>query len=210
MTRRGVYRGLYSSLLDDPDYQRLSSHGRLVLLTLRLSAQAGAAAIFRVYRGVIAEQTGLEPCEVETAFAELARTPAPEKPWIFQEGPVVWVRNALRYDPNIRLADLKHRKSIERAVAALPRLAIVASFCRYYQIASPFDGASEGLGSPSEDLSPPSTESEVPETESEEGVRASSPTATTPSSAPLTADRNSHPSPALPASRHGLVDAWRR
>lgn len=170
MTRRGVYRGIFSSLIDDPDYQKLSSDARLVLLTLRLSAQAGAAAIFRVYVAVLAEQTGLESRDVEKALAELATSPSSEKPWVVQEGPVVWVRNALRYDPNIRLADPKHVKSIERAVAALPRLAIVANFCRYYQIASPFDGSGEGLGRPSEDLSPPNTETEVlpevlPETE---------------------------------------------
>ena len=168
MTRRGVYRGIFSSLIDDPDYQRLSSDARLTLLTLRLSAQAGAAAIFRVYMAVLAEQTGLEPRAVEKALVELASSPSPEKPWVLQEGPVVWVRNALRYDPNIRLADPKHVKSIERAVAALPRLAIVAKFCRYYRIASPFDGPGEGLPSPSEDPSPPNTETEVlPETESE-------------------------------------------
>jgi hypothetical protein len=170
MTRRGVYRGIFSSLIDDPDYQRLSSDARLVLLTLRLSAQAGAAAIFRVYIAVLAEQTGLQACDVEKALGELACSPSIERPWIYQEGPVVWVRNALRYDPNIRLADPKHAKSIERAVAALPRLAIVASFCRYYEITSPFEGSGEGLGSPSGDLSSPSTESEVlpevlPETE---------------------------------------------
>jgi hypothetical protein len=180
--RRGVYRGLYSSLLDDPDYQRLSANARLVLLTLRLCTQAGAAAIFRVYVVLLAEQTGLDAGEVERALGELARSPSPEQPWIFREGPICWVRNGLRYDPNLRLADLKHRKSIERAVQALPKLAIVARFCRYYEIACPFDGPGEGLGSPSEDLSLPSTESEVlpevlpeAETETERGVRASSP-----------------------------------
>jgi hypothetical protein len=182
MTRRGIYRGLYSSLIDDVDYQRLTPPARLVLLTLRLCTQAGAAAIFRVYVVLLAEQTGLEVLEVEKALSELAGSPSPEKPWIYRDGPVVWVRNGLRYDPTLRLSDEKHKKSIERAVAALPQLPIVASFCRYYQITSPFDGSGEGLGGRSEDLSPPSTESEVlpeteiqPEAEAEREVRASSP-----------------------------------
>jgi hypothetical protein len=180
MSRRGVYRGVFSSLIDDPDYQRLTPSARLVLLTLRLCSQAGAAAIFRVYVVVLAEQTGLEVVDVEKALGELACSPSPEKPWIYQDGPVVWVRNALRYDPNLRLADEKHRKGVERAVAALPRLGIVARFCRYYDIASPFDDVAETWGGHVEDVSPPNTESEVlpevlPETETERGVRASSP-----------------------------------
>jgi hypothetical protein len=189
MTRRGVYRGVFSSLIEDPDYQRLTPPARLVLLTLRLCTQAGAAAIFRVYVSMLAEQTGLEVMDVEKALGELACSPSPEKPWIYQEGPIIWVRNALRYDPNLRLADDKHRKSVERAVAALPRLGIVAKFCRYYQIASPFDGAGEGLGSPSEDLSLPNTESEVvpeseTETETESRIPTSPPNGTSPHSRP--------------------------
>lgn len=191
MTRRGVYRGIFSSMIDDPDYQTLTPHARLVLLTLRLCSQAGAAAIFRVYVVLIAEQTGLEVLEVEKALAELASSPSPDRPWIYRDGAVVWVRNALRYDPNLRLADEKHRKSVERAVAGLPRLSIVARFCRYYGIASPFDGPGEGLGSPSEEVSPPSTESEteseteiLPETETERGVRASSPNGSHPHAHP--------------------------
>lgn len=174
MTRRGVYRGVYSSLLDDPDYQRLSPDARLVLLTLRLSVQAGAAAIFRAYGAVIAEQTGLDVHDVEKALEELAASPTADRPWIYREGGIVWVRNALRYDPNIRLADVKHVKSIERAVAALPRLGIVARFCEYYKIASPFEGSGKALSGPSVDLSPPSTESEtevLPETETESESR---------------------------------------
>jgi len=161
MTRRGTYRGVFSSLIADPDYQQLSPSARLVLLTLRLCPEAGAAAIFRVYLGTVVEQTGLDAGEVEMALVELARSPAPESPWIYREGPIVWVRNGLRYDPHLRLADKKHRMSVERAVSALPRLAIVASFCRYYQIASPFEAPPKTLRSPSEDPSLPSTETEV-------------------------------------------------
>ncbi len=182
MTRRGVYRGIFSSLIDDPDYQALTPNARLVLLTLRLCTQAGAAAIFRAYTAMLSEQTGLTVLDLESALAELATSPSPGKPWILREGPVIWVRNGLRYDPNIRLADEKHLKGVTRALAALPRLGIVARFCRYYKIASPLDDVAETSGGLGEDVSPPSTESEVlpeteteTETETERGVRASSP-----------------------------------
>jgi hypothetical protein len=171
MSRRGVYRGIFSAMLDDPDYQRLTPDARLVLLTLRLCAQAGAAAIFRFYTPVLAEQTGLVSDDVEKALVELASSPSTEEPWVFREGPVAWVRNGLRYDPNLRLADPKHRKSVERAVQDLPRLAIVARFCEYYELASPFDDSTEGLGRASEDLSSPNTEYRVPNTETEAEVR---------------------------------------
>jgi len=148
MSRRGVFRAIFSAMLDDPDYQRLTPHARLVLLTLRLCVQAGACAIFRCYAAVLAEQTGLTTDEVERALVELASSPSPEQPWVFREGPVVWVRNGLRYDPTLRLADPKHRKAVERAVEALPKLDLVARFCEYYGIVSPFEGSPETLGSP--------------------------------------------------------------
>jgi hypothetical protein len=175
VTRRGVYRGIYSCLIEDPDYQRLSADARLVLLTLRLSAQAGAAAIFKVYGAVLAIQTGLEDGALEHALDELATSPSAERPWIYREAGIVWVRNALRYDPNIRLADPKHAKSVERAVAALPKLGIVARFCDYYKIASPFEDAAETPSRASEEPSPPrpSTEYREPNTETERGFRPS-------------------------------------
>jgi hypothetical protein len=172
VNRRGVYRGVYSSLLDDPDYQALTASARLVLLTLRLSSAAGAAAIFRAYPAVVAEQSGLDVDQVELGLKELESSPHHERPWIHREAGVVWVRNALRYDPNIRLADPKHRIAIERAVASLPRLAIVAKFCDYYQITSPFEDAPKGLGGPSEDLSSPRPSPRPnTETETERGFR---------------------------------------
>src|SRR5262245_27172607 len=120
MTRRGVFRGLYSALFDDPDFQRLSPHARLVLVVLRQCAQAGAAGIFRYYPAVLCEQTGLTRDELEVAIQELEQ-PAPRRPWIYREDTVVWIRNGLRYDPHLSLANPKHAAGVRRAVAALPR-----------------------------------------------------------------------------------------
>jgi hypothetical protein len=171
--RRGVYRGTYSALIDDPDYQRLSARARLALLTMRLSREAGVACIFRLYVAVLAEQTGLRIDEVEAALKELASSPNAARPWIYREGSIVWIRNGLRYDPNVRLGDERHRKGVERAVEALPRLEIVAKFCDYYEIAKPFD-ESPGLEG---DFAPPISDIRVPisETEYEDRVRPFSP-----------------------------------
>jgi hypothetical protein len=140
MSTRGVYRGIYSALPDDPDFQRLSPHARLVLYTCRLCAQAGPAAIFRYYPQLLSAQTGLPPRHLERALQELETPPLSAPPWIIREGPILWVRNGLRHDPNVKLADHKHRTAIDRAISSLPNLPIVARFCQYYEITSPFQG----------------------------------------------------------------------
>ena len=178
---RAIYRGVYSSLLDDPDYQRLSANARLVLLTIRLCKDAGAAAIFTCYASVVTAQSGLTEEAVEGALHELETSPTSDRPWIFREGRIVWVRNALRHDPHMRVADPKHRAAIERVLAGLPRSAIVAKFCRYYAIASPFAKSPKGPARPSDDprgtnpLRVPSTDLRVSstDTETERGVRPS-------------------------------------
>lgn len=139
MADRGVYRGIYSSLPDDPEFQQLSSDARLVLYTCRLCRAAGPAAIFRYYPELLMIQTGLTSKALARAFEGLERGG-----WIMREGVVLWVKNGLRYDPSIRLADTKHRKSVERAVFSLPKLQIVLTFCDYYGITRPFQGPTEG------------------------------------------------------------------
>lgn len=134
---RGLYRGVYSSLPDDPDFQRLSPNARLVFYTCRLCAQAGPAAIFRYYPELLIVQTGLKAPQLEAALQELER-----ETWILREGVVLWVRNGLRHDPNVRLANPKHRKGVMRALESLPHLNIVLRFCDYYQIIYPFDSVS--------------------------------------------------------------------
>jgi len=136
---RGVYRGLFAALFDDPDFQRLPSAARLVLLTVRLCHQAGLASIYRYYAEVLARQTGLPLKALEQALRELE-----EAGWIARDEVVLWVRNGLRYDPHVRLSDPKHRKAVEKTIAALPKRAIVLKFCDYYAITRPFDGPAMG------------------------------------------------------------------
>jgi hypothetical protein len=148
-SRRGVYRGLYSALFVDLDYRKLSSSARLVLLTIRQCKEAGLAGIFCYYPAVIAEQTGLTVKQVTLALRELEAGK-----WIELEGPILWIRNALRYDPNLRLSSPKHLLGVRRALEELPRLSIVLRFCDYYEIGRPFDilpsgyslGEGEGVG----------------------------------------------------------------
>lgn len=156
MAGRGVYRGIHSSLLDDPDFQHLSAHARQVFLTLRLCRDAGPAVIFRYYPEVVARQTGLSANRVETAMVELERPPLRQPPWILREGVVIWIRNGLRHDPNLRLSSSKHRAAVIRQLEGLPRGQIVARFCEYYELHE----AINSLSSPEREW-PPSSDTEV-------------------------------------------------
>ena len=154
MSRRGIWRGMFSSTFDDPDFQRLTPFARLVLVVLRLCAQAGPAVIFRYYPAVLCEQTGLSAPELEAALEELEQ-PAPRQPWIYRESVVVWVRNGLRYDPTLSLAHEKHREGVQRHLDGLPNLAIVTRFRDYYHIAKPRQWHDQGTAEASDKLSPP-------------------------------------------------------
>ncbi len=140
---RGTYRGIFSALVDDPDFQRLSARARHVFLTLRVCPQVGPAGIFRYYPAILTEQTGLDLEEIDKALTELSAGQ-----WILREGPILWLRNALRHDPYIRPSDPKHRKTIERWVSGLPKLDIVLSFCDYYGITRPFEDPAKTHGRP--------------------------------------------------------------
>ena len=131
---RGLYRGIYAAMLDDPDFQTLSPQARHVLLTLRLCAQNNLACLFRLYLPVLMAQTGYSQVVVERALEELIRDR-----WIEREQTLVWIRNGLRFDPTVRIPNSKHHTHITRAISAFGPLKIVARFCEYYKIRYPFD-----------------------------------------------------------------------
>lgn len=134
MTYRGSYRGAYSALVEDQDFQRLSPPARHVLLTLRLSPQNNAASMFRIYPDILASQTGYVAIDLDAALAELQCSPSPARPWVFLDGPVLWIRNGLRFDPNINLSNANHRIAVLRALAGLPKTRLLARFCKYYRL----------------------------------------------------------------------------
>jgi hypothetical protein len=138
---RGVYRGAYSTMVDDPhQYQILTPNARLVLLTIRLCKEAGPACIFRYYPEVLQAQTGLAGLELGAALEELARLPSRDRPWVMHDdrAKVIWIRNGLRFDPGIALANPRQFAGIWRSVQALPPTPLAASFCRYYKITKAF------------------------------------------------------------------------
>ncbi len=141
---RGLWRAVYASLVDHEDFRVLSPNARLVLFVLRLGPSTTIASIFTYYPAVVQAQTGLSPRALEAALKELEQRPSPERPWIVRDRSVLWIRNGLRFDPNLSVSNDNHIVAIRRTVAALPqRSAVVQQFLAYYPMLGPLE---DGMG----------------------------------------------------------------
>lgn len=140
---RGEYRAIRRVLLDGPDFQKLPERARWVFVALKLNF--GPAGIEVHYpaalTAMLSAQTGAQPLEIEAALYILERDG-----WIKRDGNVVLIDKHLENDPHVRVADEKHRKSIQRHVAGLPRLPLVRAFIRSRKgWFPPEEGSSMGL-----------------------------------------------------------------
>lgn len=148
---RGLWRGVYSAIVDHPDFHVLTPQARLTLLVCRLGSLNNQASIFRYYREPLCVQTGLAPHELEAALCDLETKPSKTEPWIMRDNLILWVRNGLKYDPNLTPTQNEaHRVGILRAVSALPHTPLVTKFMRYYKLG-------RATPRPSPRGSPPST-----------------------------------------------------
>jgi hypothetical protein len=151
---RGVWRGCYSSLFHHPDFAVLSPEARLVFMALRLGSAATIAGISRYFTAVLQVETGLKVDTVESALEELATKPSRARPWIIREGDVVWIRNALRFDPSVSLENKMQKRAVERVLESFPRSALVKKFRRYYHLAiASRTPSATGSGQPADTLS---------------------------------------------------------
>lgn len=129
MSDRGEYRAIRRVLLDGPDYQKLPERARHVFLVLKLNF--GPAGIEVWYpaelNARISAQTGISIGGVQDALMLLEKAD-----WIAREGNIVWIKGQIDNDPHIRPADRKHRAMVQRHVAGLPRLPIVAAYVKSY------------------------------------------------------------------------------
>src|SRR5262245_9741035 len=118
--RPGIYRAVFSVMLDHPDYQVLSEPARHVLLALRLSDECGIACLFQCWPEQVAKRTALTIAQVRAALEELSLKPHARRPWIVRHGDWVWIRNGVLHDPGRPLTDRKRVAGICRVVAACP------------------------------------------------------------------------------------------
>jgi len=130
---RGVYRAIYTNIWDDPDFRSLSPEAKLVFLNIRTSPLSNMPCIFSFYIEPIEKQAGLSRKVIQKALDALCRSR-----WIAIQDGLVWVRNGLKYDPNISLKNPKHVEAIKKILLGLPKSNLVMDFCDYYGIHIPY------------------------------------------------------------------------
>lgn len=140
---RGEYRAIRRVLLDGPDFQRLSAVARWVFVALKLNLGPAGIDVFYpdALRAQLVAQTGVNAERLTVALDELDGAG-----WIRRESNVLWVVGQLDNDPHVKASDPKHRKSIVRHVAGLPRIEIVKTFIKAHAgFIPPKDEASKAL-----------------------------------------------------------------
>jgi len=153
-TDRGDFRSIYTVLVHSPEFRQLSPAAQLSWFHLKLLLGPSGLDVLLQPEATLHETTGMPLDVVDAALRELAgyppdtlrdgipgaskRGPNP-KPFLVREGWLLWLRNALQFEPSRNLENANHRKSVERHIAALPKLRIVNDFARYYNLKCPFD-----------------------------------------------------------------------
>jgi hypothetical protein len=144
MIERGEYRAIRRVLLDGPDFQRLPERARWVFIALKLNLGPSGIEVWYPAELVarLSGQTGTSPAGVQDALITLER-----EGWIERETNVVWIVRQLEHEPNVKLANPKHRTMIQSHTGGLPRLDIVARFVMAYEPWFRSDGTQSGTQS---------------------------------------------------------------
>lgn len=127
MAHRGEYTAIHTALVDDEGFQKLTADARLCFFTLKLILGPSGIEVVRMFVPQMTQLTGLEDARLRLALDELTR-----ENWLRQQGDVVWLRNGLRFNPNMNLNNDNHKLGVERHLRGLPSLAIVNAFCEQY------------------------------------------------------------------------------
>lgn len=134
---RGTYRSVYTVLQDDPEFQELRSQDRHVLQSLIISPDCNIARIFVQYLGPLAARTGYGEKFLKGSLIRLQ-----DAKWSYWDARVnlVWIRNGLRYAPDVSLQNKNHAKAIVKCLIALPKSPLISKFLEYYglSIAMPY------------------------------------------------------------------------
>lgn len=127
MAQRGEYTAIHTALVDDEGFQALGADARLCFYTLKLILGPSGIEVVRMFVPQMAQLTGLSDGPLRFALDELTH-----KRWLRQQGDVVWLRNGLRFNPNMNLSNDNHRLGVERHLRGLPSSAIVNAFAQHY------------------------------------------------------------------------------
>ena len=120
--------GINDTLVEDDGFRALPSAARLLLLVLRLSPEAGRTAFYRVHRELLPPRTGLS--DERIAKAEQALVAGG---WIHVDGDIVWITNALRWNPGVHFNNVKHVKGVLNELGGLPKTSLMSAFLEHYR-----------------------------------------------------------------------------
>lgn len=134
MSDRGDYRSFYVSMLDDPDFRDMPGDDFKIFFALRLTL--GAAGIGVLRRLVLCDQLKISTAKLEKRLASLEK-PKPESGlgWIVwdRRNDIVWIVNALKYEPSLSSKNERQRKHINGLVKPLsPHSNAVKEFWKTY------------------------------------------------------------------------------
>ena len=138
MTERGLYVSIFRAIWHDPDHKKLNIETQHLLYYLLSHPDGNMCGIFEVWHEPITKRAKIPPKTIEYAMKELEKG---KDPWIMRDGNLVWVRNALKFNPGYSIKNENHRKSIKRQLEGLPPSLLISQFLNYYKGLGYFDQA---------------------------------------------------------------------
>ncbi len=144
MAERGNYRSIATALLSGKDFRRLAATQRWVFMVLKMNLSGVGIDVWYTEELVsrLAEESGYTTDQVRLSLDILEH-----EGWVKREDNVIWAVGQLAFDPHMKPADPKHRKSVQRHVAGLPRMGLVRQFVEAHPDFFPAsEGHSMGLG----------------------------------------------------------------
>jgi len=126
---KGLYRPIYTSIWDDPEFRGFSNETKVVFFNLRTTRYGNWPCIFVCYPEMIMAQTRMSEKQVLASLQELEQAD-----WILYSYPIVWVKKALRNDPNFYPDNPKHVSGIENILKSLPKSPLKKAFVAFYEL----------------------------------------------------------------------------
>lgn len=149
-SKRGDWRGVYEALADDPEFQALGADAQLIFYTLKLMLGPSGIDVVRALEPTLSVMLPGVPLEGELLDMgdgigdgipygiHHGMNQLRERGWVWDQGSVVWIRNALEYETSLSIKNKNHKASVLNHLRSLPKIGIVNTFAEYYGLERPF------------------------------------------------------------------------
>jgi len=132
-----TYRQIHTHIWDDPDFETLSPHAKLVFIYGFSNKHRNEAGLYTITIQKLAFETSLSTEEAETAVREIEAKGMWRYDW---DNQVLWVKNALKY----QTVTEKNLVAIKKDIATI-NSPLVAEFEEYYShLICSTEGGSKG------------------------------------------------------------------